>query len=66
VGTGVRDLPASFPGLAGVTLESFQSSEHGFMTVSARRTGAEVVYSTVSDGVARHSDSFRIAAGRLI
>jgi hypothetical protein len=25
-----------------------------------------VVYSTVSDGVARHSDSFRIAAGRLL
>ena len=61
VGTGVPDLPASFPGLEGVTLESFQCSEHGFMTVSARRTGAEVVYSTVSDGMARHFDSFRIA-----
>ena len=66
VGTGVRDLPASFPGLEGVTLESFQCSEHGFMTVSARRTGAEVVYSIVSGGVARHFDSFRIAPGRLI
>jgi hypothetical protein len=65
VGTGVPDLPASFPGLEGVTLESFQCSEHGFMTVSARRTGAEVVYSTVSDGVARHFDSFRIAPWRL-
>jgi hypothetical protein len=65
IGAGVRDLPASFPGLEGVTLESFQCSEHGFMTISARRTGAEVVYSTVSDGVARHFDSFRIAPARL-
>jgi hypothetical protein len=66
IGTGVPDLPASFPGLEGVTLESFQCREHGFMTVGARRTGAEVVYSTVTDGVARHFDSFRIAPGRLI
>jgi predicted phosphodiesterase len=65
VGSGLPDLPAAFPGLPGVTLESFQSSEHGFMTVSARRTGAEVVYSTVSDGRPRHFDSFRIAPGRL-
>jgi hypothetical protein len=65
VGTGVPDLPASFSGLDGVTLESFQCSEHGFMTISARRTGAEVVYSTVSHGMARHFDSFRIAPGRL-
>ncbi|HEY1515846.1 MAG TPA: hypothetical protein VGF91_05480, partial [Solirubrobacteraceae bacterium] len=65
IGAGVRDLPASFPGLEGVTLESFQCSEHGFMTISARRTGAEVVYSTVSDGVAHHFDSFRIAPARL-
>ncbi|HTU95572.1 MAG TPA: metallophosphoesterase, partial [Solirubrobacteraceae bacterium] len=65
IGTGVRDLPASFAGLEGVTLESFQCREHGFMTVSARRTGAEVVYSTVSHGVARHFDSFRIAPARL-
>jgi acid phosphatase type 7 len=61
VGAGVPDLPASFPGLNGVTLEAFQCREHGFMTVSARRTGAEVVYSTVSDGTARHFDSFQIA-----
>jgi hypothetical protein len=64
VGSGLPDLPAAFPGLPGVTLESFQSSEHGFMTVSARRTGAEVVYSTVSDGLARHFASFQIAPGR--
>jgi hypothetical protein len=66
IGTGVPDLPASFAGLEDVTLESFQCREHGFMTVGARRTGAEVVYSTVTDGVARHFDSFRIAPGRLI
>jgi hypothetical protein len=66
VGAGVGDLPASFPGLPGVSLESFQCSEHGFATVSARRTGAEVVYTTVSGGAARHFDSFRIAPGRLI
>jgi hypothetical protein len=66
VGSGVPDLPASFPGLDGVTLESFQCSEHGFMTVSVRRTGAEVVYSTVSGETARHFDSFRVAPGGLI
>jgi hypothetical protein len=66
IGTGVPDLAASFPGLEGVTLESFQCSEHGFMTVNARRTGAQVIYSTVSEGVARHFDSFRIAPGRPI
>jgi hypothetical protein len=60
------DLPAAFSGLPGVSLEFFHCSEHGFMTASARRTGAEVVYSTVSAGVARHFDSFRIAPGRLI
>ncbi len=64
VGTGISDLPATFPGLDGVTLESFQCREHGFMTVSARRTGGEVVYSTVSDGEARHFDSFQIVSTR--
>ena len=34
-----------------------------FMTVSAGRMGAEVVYSTASNGVAHHFDSFRIAPG---
>jgi hypothetical protein len=34
--------------------------------VSARRTGAEVLYSTVSDGQARHFDSFQIAPRGLI
>jgi hypothetical protein len=66
VGSGVTDLPASFPGLDGVTLESCQCREHGFMTVNARRAGAEVVYSTVTDGVAREFDSFRIAPERPI
>jgi Calcineurin-like phosphoesterase len=66
VGSGLTDLPAAFPGLPGVRLESFQCTDHGFMTVNARRTGAEVVYSTVSDGVARYFDSFRIAPGWLI
>ncbi|MGZ4313734.1 MAG: metallophosphoesterase family protein [Solirubrobacteraceae bacterium] len=66
VGAGLPDLPASFPCLPDVTLEFLQWREHGFMTVSARRTGAEIVYSTVSGGVARHFDSFRIAPGRLI
>jgi hypothetical protein len=66
VGSGIPDLPALFPGLDGVTLEAFQCSEHGFMTVSVRRTGAEVVYSTVSGETARHFDSFRVAPGGLI
>ena len=65
VGAGLPDLPASFPGLPRLTLEAFQCSDHGFMTVSARRTGAEVVYSTVSGGMGRHFDSFRIAPRQL-
>lgn len=65
-GAGLPALPATFPGLPDVRLESMQCSEHGFMTVSAGPTGAEVRYSTVSGGAARSFDSFRIAPGRLI
>jgi hypothetical protein len=66
VGAGLSSLPASFPGLPGVTLQTYQCTGHGFMTVTAQPGGAEVVYSTVSETGARKFDSFRITPGRPI
>jgi hypothetical protein len=63
IGTGVSALPASFPAVPDVALAAYQFDEHGFMTVSAARGGATVVYNTTAGGVAREFDSFRIAPG---
>jgi acid phosphatase type 7 len=65
VGTALPALPASFPGLPGVTLAAHQSARHGFMTVTVRPGGAEVVYNTVSETGALEFDSFRITPERL-
>jgi acid phosphatase type 7 len=61
VGTGVLRVPASFPGLPDLTLEAYESERHGFMTVTVRRQGANVVYNVVSNQGTRQVDSFRIA-----
>jgi acid phosphatase type 7 len=61
LGLGVPETPASFPGLEGVTLQAYQDREYGFMTVTAAPTGAQVVYTSVTDGAMRRHDSFRIA-----
>jgi acid phosphatase type 7 len=65
IGTGVPQLPATFPGLADVTLHAHQSVHHGFMTVTIRPRGAEVVYSIVSAGGTRAFDTFRIVPGQI-
>ena len=60
---GVSTLPASFPGLDDVTLEAYEDQTHGFMTVTARPGGAEVVYTAVTRDSAAVVDCFRIGAG---
>jgi hypothetical protein len=59
---GVSGLPASFPGLDGVTLEAYEDQAHGFMTVTVAPGGADVVYTAVTEGSAAVVDSFRIRA----
>jgi 3',5'-cyclic AMP phosphodiesterase CpdA len=44
---GVGPLPARFPGVPDVTLDAYEDRAHGFMTVTARRGGAEVAYTAV-------------------
>ena len=61
LGLGVPQTPASFPGLDGVTLQAYEDRAHGFMTVTAGPTSAQVVYSSVSAREQRSFDSFRIA-----
>jgi hypothetical protein len=57
---GVGELPASFPGVPGVTLDHCEDDEHGFMTVTVRRGGAEVVYTTAGPDGPRVADRFLI------
>ena len=63
VGAGVITLPATFPGLADLTLEAYDSDHHGFMTVTVRPGRADVVYTAVSDGAGHQVDAFGIAPG---
>jgi predicted phosphodiesterase len=60
LGSGIDGLPASFPGVDGVTLEAFEDAAHGFMTVTAGPGGAEVVYNAVTEGSVTRADSFTI------
>jgi hypothetical protein len=59
---GLSGLPASFPGLGGVTLEAYEDQAHGFMTVTVTPAGAEAAYTAVTEGSAVVVDSFRIGA----
>lgn len=52
--------PATFPALPGVTLEAYQSTEHGYLTVAVTPSGADVAYRTVSDSGARTFDVFAL------
>jgi hypothetical protein len=56
-------LPASFPGLDGVTLEAYEDQAHGFMTVTLTPAGADVAYTAVTEGSAAVADFFRVRAG---
>jgi hypothetical protein len=55
-------LPASFPGLEGVTLEAYEDQAHGFMTVTVTPAGADVAYTAVTESSAAVVDSFGIGA----
>jgi hypothetical protein len=63
MGAGLAPLPASFAGLADVTLEAYEDQAHGFMTVTARPGGADVAYTAVTESSAAVVDCFQIAAG---
>jgi hypothetical protein len=47
LGYGVPDPPASFAGLPGLTLASYQHAAFGFMTVTVHEGGARIDYNTV-------------------
>jgi hypothetical protein len=47
LGYGIPEVPASFAGLSGLTLEPHQHGAFGFLTVTAGPAGARVDYSTV-------------------
>jgi hypothetical protein len=47
LGYGIPDTPAYFAGLPGLTLEAYQHSAFGFLTVTVDRDGMRVDYSTV-------------------
>ncbi len=60
IAPGVPDLPASFSRLPGVTLEAYQDTSWGYLTVTCGPGGAEVSYHTAERGVATPLDSFSI------
>jgi acid phosphatase type 7 len=60
VGSGAPGPTDVIPGLPDVTLEAYQSTSYGYMTVTAGPAGAEVVYLTVSERGAREHDRFSI------
>jgi acid phosphatase type 7 len=62
IGAGLPALPASFPGLDDVTLQAYEDQAHGFMTVTSRRGGADVVYTAVTRDKAAAVDCFAIGA----
>ena len=65
LGAGLPALPATFAQLPDVTLEAQECEAHGFMTVTAGRDGADVIYTAVADDGGRHeADRFRIEPGR--
>jgi 3',5'-cyclic AMP phosphodiesterase CpdA len=63
LGAELPALPASFPGVDGVTLEAYETRAHGFMTVSAGPRGADVVYTAVTDNSVAAIDTFRVGSG---
>ncbi len=64
VGTGIGALPATFPGLPEVTLEAYDCSRYGFMTVMAGPAGARGVYTVVANDGAVEFDAFPIVPAR--
>jgi hypothetical protein len=62
IAAGVPALPASFDGLPGVTLETYQDAGWGYLTVTAGPGWCEGIFSTVDDDVVTPFDSFSIDA----
>jgi acid phosphatase type 7 len=60
VAEGVGALPHAFPGVPDVTLDAYVDHAHGFMTVTARRGRADVVYTAVDASGAGRADAFAI------
>jgi acid phosphatase type 7 len=65
MGAGLPALPASFPGLDGVTLEAYEDDAQGFMTVTVGPGGADVVYTAVTEASVVVADAFRIDAAAI-
>lgn len=63
IAAGVSSLPASFPGVDGVTLDAYEDQAHGFLTVTAGRGGADAVYTAVTEQSVSAVDAFRIGPG---
>jgi predicted phosphodiesterase len=61
VGRGVGRLPHAFPGVPDVTLDAYEDRAHGFMTVTVRPGGAEVVYTAVGRRGPFRVDAFLIS-----
>lgn len=61
IGLEVGPPPVRVPGLPDITLDAYEDTAHGFMTIAVRPGGAEVVYNAVgTDGVVRRADAFAI------
>jgi hypothetical protein len=61
--THPREMPASFHELPDVTLERYQDTDYGFLTITAGPAGADVVYSLTTQQAANPFDSFSITPG---
>lgn len=61
VGSGLPPTPARFPGLPGVTLDAWQCSAHGYLTVTVTPREARIVHRTVSEEGTRVFDAFPLA-----
>ncbi|MGB9184286.1 MAG: metallophosphoesterase [Solirubrobacteraceae bacterium] len=66
LGYGVPDPPASFAGLPGLTLEAYQHSTFGFLTVTASQGGARLDYNTVVRRRPVRYDSVYVTPGAVL
>jgi hypothetical protein len=58
--THPREMPASFHELPDVTLERYQDTDYGFITITAGPAGADIVYTVTTQRAAKPFDSFSI------
>ncbi|HWE13331.1 MAG TPA: metallophosphoesterase [Solirubrobacteraceae bacterium] len=60
LGAGLPMTPVCFPGLRDLTLDAYQCTGHGYMTVTVTPSGADVVYRISSNTGVAEFDSFAI------